>query len=67
LTAVEIQMFINGLVRSGASHSLLHKVVTHLRAILDHAEELKVIERNPMRSRTVRIDYKSRKRKTSAI
>ena len=64
LTAVEIQMFINGLVRSGASHSLLHKAVTHLRAILDHAEELKIIERNPMRSRTVRIDYKSRKRKT---
>jgi integrase len=64
LTAVEIQMFINGLVRGGASHSLLHKVVTHLRAILDHAEELKIIERNPMRSRTVRIEYKSRKRKT---
>jgi integrase len=64
LTAVEIQMFINVLVRGGASHSLLHKAVTHLRAILDHAEELKIIERNPMRSRTVRIDYKSRKRKT---
>jgi integrase len=64
LTAVEIQVFINGLVRSGASHSLLHKAVTHLRAILDHAEELKIIERNPMRSRTVRIEYKSRKRKT---
>jgi hypothetical protein len=64
LTAVEIQVFVNGLVRSDASHSLLHKAVTHVRAILDHAEELKIIERNPMRSRTVRIEYKSRKRKT---
>jgi len=64
LTAVEIQMFINELVRSGASHSLLQKAVTHLRAILDQAEELKIIQRNPMRSRTVRIEYKSRKRKS---
>ena len=64
LTAVEIQMFINGMIRSGASHSLLQKAVTHLRAILDHAEELNFIERNPMRSRTVKIEYKSRKRKS---
>jgi integrase len=39
-------------------------VVTHLRAILDHAEELNIIDRNPMRSRTVRIEYRSRKRKS---
>jgi integrase len=64
LTAVEIQMFINGMIRGGASHSLLQKAVTHLRAILDQAEELDIIERNPMRSRTVRIEYKSRKRKS---
>ena len=57
-------MFINGMIRSGASHSLLQKAVTHLRAILDQAEELDLIERNPMRSRTVRIEYKSRKRKS---
>lgn len=47
MTAVEIQMFINGLVRNGASHSFVHKCITHLRAILDHAEELKVIEAIP--------------------
>ena len=64
LTAVDIQVFINGLVCSGASHSLLQKAVTHLRAILDQAEELKIIQRNPMRSRTIRIEYKSRKRKS---
>lgn len=64
LTVVEIQVFINGLVCSGASHSLLQKAVTHLRAILDQAEELKIIQRNPMRSRTIRIEYKSRKRKS---
>jgi integrase len=64
LTAVEIQMFINGMIRSGASHSLLQKAVTHLRAILDQAEELDIIVRNPMRSRTVRVEYKSRKRKS---
>jgi integrase len=65
LTAVEIQMFINGMIRGGASHSLLQKAVTHLRAILDQAEELDIIERNPMRSRTVKIEYKSRKRKSN--
>jgi integrase len=64
LSAVEIQMFINEMVRNNASHSLLQKAVTHLRAILDQAEELKIIERNPMRSRTVKIEYKSRKRKS---
>jgi integrase len=64
LTAVEIQMFINGMVRNDASHSLLQKAVTHLRAILEQAEELGIIKRNPMRSRTVRIEYKSRKRKS---
>ena len=64
LTAVEIQMFINGMIRGGASHSLLQKAVTHLRAILDQAEELDIIERNPMRSRTVKIEYKSHKRKS---
>jgi integrase len=65
LTAVEIQMLVNEMVKSNASHSLLQKVVTHLRAILDQAEELQIIERNPMRSRTVKIEYKSRKRKSA--
>jgi Phage integrase, N-terminal SAM-like domain len=64
LTVIEIQMFINGMIRRGASHSLLQKVATHLRAILDQAEELDIIERNPMRSRSVRVQYKSRKRKS---
>lgn len=64
LTAVDIQMLVNDLVRNNASHSLLQKTVTHLRSILDHAEELKIVERNPMRSRTLKIEYKSRKKKS---
>ena len=64
LTALDIQILVNELVQNNASHSLLQKVVTHLRAILDQAEELKIIERNPMRSRTVKIEYKSRKKKS---
>jgi hypothetical protein len=63
-TAVDIQMLVNDLVRNNASHSLLQKAVTHLRSILDHAEELKIIGRNPMRSRTLKIEYKSRKKKS---
>jgi len=64
LTAVDIQSFVNRMVQRNASQSLLQKAVTHLRAILDLAEEVGMIKRNPMRSRTVRIEYKSRKRKT---
>lgn len=65
LTAIDIQMLVNGLVRNNASHSLLQKAVTHLRSILDHAEELEIIGRNPMRSRMVKIEYRSRKRKSA--
>ncbi len=64
LTAAEIQTFINGMVTNNASHSLLHKTVAHLRAILDLAHELDVINRNPMRGYTVKFEYKSRKRKS---
>jgi integrase len=64
LTALDIQSFVNKMVQRNASNSLLQKAVTHLRAILDQAEEVGIIKRNPMRSRTVRIEYKSRKRKT---
>ncbi len=64
LTAVEIQTFINGMVRNNASHSLLHKAVAHLRGILDLAHELDIIKRNPMRGYAVKFEYKSRKRKS---
>ena len=64
LTAAEIQTFINGMVRNNASHSLLDKVVTHLRAILDLAQELNLIMSNPMRSYTFKLEHKSRKQKS---
>jgi len=64
LTTEEIQIFINGMVRNNASHSLLNKAVVHLRAILDLALELNLIIRNPMRGYTVKLEYKSRKQKS---
>jgi integrase len=64
LTAVELQIFIIGMVRNNASHSLLKKAVAHLRAILDLAQELNLIMRNPMRGYTINLEYESRKRKS---
>jgi integrase len=64
LTAMEIQLFVNGMVMNNASISLLNKAVEHLRAILDLAQELNLITRNPMRGYTFKLEYKSRKQKS---
>jgi integrase len=64
LTVAEIQMFIDGMVKNNASHSLLKKAVAHLRAILELAHDLDIIRRNPMRNPTVKFEYKSRRRKS---
>jgi len=64
LTAAEIQLLINGLVRNDASQPLLRKAVLHLRAILELAQEMEIILRNPMRSPAAKIEYKSRKKKS---
>jgi integrase len=64
LTAVEIQIFIDGMVRNNASHSLLKKAVMYLRTILDLAQELSLIMSNPMRSYTFKLEHKSRKQKS---
>jgi integrase len=64
LTAAEIQILIDGMVRNNASQSLLKKVVAHLRTILDLAQELNVIMSNPMRSYTFKLEHKSRKQKS---
>lgn len=58
LTAKEIQPFLDEMVRSNASYSLLKKTVTHLRGILDLAQESGALAVNPMRSRTSKIDYR---------
>jgi integrase len=58
LTAKEIQIFLDEMVRSNASYSLLKKAVTHLRGILDLAQESGTLAINPMRSRTSKIDYR---------
>lgn len=61
LNAKDLQAFIDDLARNNASDSLLHKVVTHLRAILDLAQESGVLRVNPMRSRTAKVSYRSQR------
>jgi integrase len=63
LTAAEIQIVIDGMVRNEASHSLLKKVVAHLSAILELARDLDIIKRNPVRNPVVKFEYKSQKPK----
>jgi integrase len=58
LTAKEIQTFLDEMVRSNASCSLLKKAVTYLRGILDLAQESGALAHNPMRSSTYKIDYR---------
>ena len=64
MTGAEIQTLISSMVSNNASQSLLKKATTHLRAILDLAQELNVIISNPMRSHTFELDRKSRKQKS---
>ena len=61
LNAKAIQTFMDEMVRSNASDSLLNKAVTHLRAILDMAQESGILTHNPMRSRTSKIEHRSRR------
>ena len=58
LNAKVLQAFIDDMARNNASDSLIHKVVTHLRAILDLAQESGVLAINPMRSRTTKVGYR---------
>ena len=61
LNAKDLQALIDDMARNNASDSLLHKVVTHLRAILDLAQESGVLTVNPMRSRTAKVGYRSQR------
>jgi len=61
LNAEAIQTFMDDMVRSNASDSLLNKTVTHLRAILDMALESGILVHNPMRSRASKIEHRSRR------
>jgi integrase len=59
LTDAELQRFINVYVEIGSSGSLLSKLTTHLRAILNVAVDRRLIDRNPARN----LKAKSRKRR----
>ena len=61
LNAKDLQTFLDEMARNNASDSLLHKVVTHLRAILDLAQESGALRVNPMRSRNSKLSYRSGK------
>lgn len=61
LNAKDLQLLIDEMARNKASDSLLHKVVTHLRAIFDLAQESGVLRINPMRSRISKVTCRSGK------
>jgi integrase len=61
LNAKDLQAFVDEMAGNNASDSLLHKVVTHLRAILDLAQESGILRVNPMRSRASKFSYRSSK------
>ena len=50
LTDAELQRFINAYVEKDSSGSLLSKLTTHLRAILNVAVDRRLIDRNPARN-----------------
>jgi integrase len=49
LARVDIQTYLNALASSGASYSLVHKVRTHMKAVLDEAIEQDLLVKNPAR------------------
>lgn len=55
----DLQRFINGYVEKNSSMSLLTKLTTHLRSILNVAVDRRLIDRNPARN----LKAKSRKRR----
>jgi len=59
LTDAELQRFINAYVEIGSSASLLSKLTTHLRAILNVAVDRRLIDRSPARN----LKAKSKKRR----
>lgn len=59
LTDAELQRFINVYVELGSSGSLLSKLTTHLRAILNVAVDRRLIDRSPAR----KLKARSRKRR----
>jgi integrase len=61
LNTKDLQAFVDDVARNNASDSLLHKVVTHLRAILDLAQESGVLRVNPMRNRIAKVCYRSQR------
>ena len=65
LDALELQRFLNGYVASGASKSLLNKMVLYLRAILDHAVSRRVILTNPARDPGQKLRARSHQRESS--
>lgn len=57
----ELQRFINGYVESDSSSSMLSKLTTHLRAILNVAVDRRLIDRSPARN----LKARSRKRRSN--
>jgi integrase len=49
LNPVELQEHLNGYMAKGSGKSLLHKIVTHLRAICEMAIDMDLIGKNPAR------------------
>jgi hypothetical protein len=65
IDAVELQRVLNGYVDSGASKSLLNKLVLYLRSIFDHAVSRRVISTNPARDPGHKLRAKSRTRESN--
>lgn len=61
LSDSELQRLVNEYIEKGSSRSLLSKLVTFFRAILDTAVDRKLIDRNPAR----KLKAKSRKRSSN--
>jgi integrase len=55
LTKVGIQTYLNQLAASGASYSLVYKIRTYVKAVLEEALDQDLIDKNPARARRIEI------------
>ena len=65
LTTIDLQAFLNEYVKSGASRSLLTKILLYLRAILDLAVVKQIVAANPAKNPAYKLRAKSGKRTSS--
>ena len=67
IDTLELQRFLNEYISSGASRSLLQKILRHMPCIFDHAVSRRIISFNPARDPGAKLRAKARTRESNEV